>query len=208
MAIQNIIFDLGGVILNIDYHLTEKAFVDLGCADFHKLYSQAKQIPLFDKFEKGVVTEDDFFAEVAKVTKLSVDKNDLKKAWNAMLISLPKENHELLKELKGKYRLFLLSNTNETHISAFTKIIERTCPMEEFEKCFEEIYYSNVIGLKKPDPDPFVKILRDHRLAPKETLFIDDSIQHVEGARKVGIKAELLEKGKSTRQLLEELKLL
>ena len=125
-----------------------------------------------------------------------------------MLISFPADNYNLLKKLKDSYRLFLLSNTNQTHISAFTKLVEKICPIEEFEGLFEKVYYSSRIELKKPNVAPFLKILLENGLSADETLFIDDSIQHVQGAAKTGIKAVLLEKGKNAEQLLKELRLL
>ncbi len=208
MAVKNIIFDLGGVILDIDYQLTESAFKALGGADFEALYSQARQTDLFDAFEKGEIEEAAFFFKLKSLMGLEVPQNALKEAWNAMLIGLPYENYSLLRKLTGRYRLFLLSNTNQTHINAFTKLIQRVCPMREFENLFEKVYYSNRIGLKKPDEAPFLKILAENGLSADETVFIDDSIQHVKGAAKTGIHAYLLEKGTSTEALLKGLNLL
>lgn len=208
MPVKNIIFDLGGVILNIDYQLTEKAFSDLGCVNFSEIYSQARQTTLFDDFEEGKIDEAAFFYKLKELSGLDVSYFDLKKAWNAMLISLPERNYRLLKELKKKYRLFLLSNTNETHIAAFTKLVEKVCPIKEFEGLFEKVYYSNQVGAKKPNVAPFLKIILENDLSPDETLFIDDSIQHIKGALKAGLKAEFLPKGKSTEELLKELAIL
>ncbi len=208
MPVKNIIFDLGGVILRIDYRLTEKAFVALGCKNFHEIYSQAKQTTLFDDFEEGKIDEAAFFYKLKNLSGLDVTLQELKNAWNAMLVELPVKNLELLKSLKNKYRLFLLSNTNQTHINAFIKIIERVCPISEFENLFENVYYSNHIGVKKPNPSPFLKILVENGLTASETIFIDDSIQHVKGAAKLGINAQWLEAPKTTEELLRDLHLL
>ncbi len=189
MKIKNIIFDLGGVLLNIDYRLTEKAFIDLDCVNFNAIYSQAKQLELFNDFEKGKITEDAFFKELKILSKLkNVSKQELKTAWNSMLISFPEESYALLKNLKTKYRIFLLTNNNCTHVEAYEKLIEKICPVKEFENLFENVYYSYRMGLKKPDVECFQKILSENNLVPNETIFIDDSIQHVEGALKAGIK--------------------
>lgn len=208
MPIKNIIFDLGGVILHIDYQLTEKAFIELGCHNFGEIYSQAKQTTLFDDFEEGKIDEAAFFYKVQQLSGLDIPLQELKKAWNSMLISLPEENYRMLQQLKNKYRLFLLSNTNETHISAFTKLVEKVCPIEEFEGLFEKVYYSNHIGIKKPNVSPFLKILLENNLSSEETLFIDDSIQHIKGAAKTGMHAKFLEPGKTTQELLRELAIL
>jgi len=208
MAIKNIIFDLGGVILEIDYQLTEKAFIELGCENFGLAYSQAMQSSLFDDFEEGKIDEAAFFYKLKHLTGIHVTYKALKDSWNAMLLSLPEQNYHLLKSLQGKYRLFLLSNTNQTHISAFTKLVEKVCPIEEFEGFFEKVYYSNHMGLKKPNVSPLLKILLENKLSASETLFIDDSAQHVKGAAKTGVHSVLLPKGKSVEELLRDLILL
>jgi len=205
MAIKNIILDFGGVLLALDYMRTQNAFVDLGCTNFEQIYSQAQQTDLFNQFDKGDVTETVFFEELKTLSGLkTISIDDIKKAWDAMLIDLPEENYVLLKQLKTKYRVFLLSNTNETHITAFEKLITQTCPLKEFESLFEKIYYSCRIHLRKPDVECFHYVLNDSNLKAEETVFIDDSIQHVEGAEKAGIKAYWLQKGISTTNLLKE----
>lgn len=209
MGIRNIIFDLGGVLLNIDYNLTEKAFAGLGCKDFNNIYSKAKQTSLFNDFEMGNIPETGFFEELKHLAGLKhTPEQELVNAWNAMLINLPEENYSLLKSLQNKYRVFLLSNTNETHIKKFTEIIEQSHGFSNFEKLFEKTYYSSEIGLRKPNSDCFLHILSENNLNAKETVFIDDSIQHIEGAAKTGIHAHWLDLPKTTGQLLKELSLL
>ena len=209
MTIKNIILDFGGVLLNIDYMLTQQAFIDLGCNNFEHIYSQAQQTNLFNQFEKGEITETVFFEDLKSISDITtLSHADIKHAWNAMLINLPKENYLLLKELKTKYRVFLLSNTNETHITAFEKLIPNICPLNEFESMFEKIYYSSRINLRKPDLECFVHVLKDSNLNPQETIFIDDSIQHIEGAQKSGITPYWLQKGVSTKNLIKEIGLL
>lgn len=208
MKIRNIIFDLGGVILDIDYRRTETAFRALGCRHFNEIYSQAQQTSLFDDFERGELDEAAFFYKLKSLAQLDVTQKQLKDAWNAMLIELPRPNYEMLLQLRKKYRLFLLSNTNETHITAFTKLVEQVCPLPEFEGLFEKVYYSNRIGLKKPQVAPFLKILLENKLSANETLFIDDSPQHVEGAARAGIHARLLGRGQRAEELLRSLNLL
>lgn len=209
MKIKNIIFDLGGVLLNIDYRLTEKAFMNLGCKNFHAIYSQAKQTSLFDDFEKGKISESGFFTELKTLSGLKNNtEQELKDAWKAMLIDFPQSHYTLLKNLKNKYRIFLLSNTNETHINGFATIIEKACGFSAFENLFENTYYSSRMGMRKPDADCFLHVLGENNLVAEETIFIDDSIQHIEGAIKAGIKAHWLEKQMTTENLLRELKFL
>ena len=207
--VKNIIFDFGGVILDLDYLKTQQAFTDLGFANFQHLYSQAVQQDLFNRFETGAISETFFFDEIKRISGLShVSKQDLVNAWNAMLMGFPAENLVWLKKLKEQYRLYLLSNTNQTHIHAFEKQIEKVCSVESFESVFEKVYYSCKIHLRKPDHSCFDFVLKDSGLDPAETIFIDDSIQHVEGALAAGIKAYWLEKNKKTIDLLKDLQLI
>jgi len=209
MAVKNIILDFGGVLLDIDYQRTEDAFVALGCKNFREIYSQASQANLFNKFEIGEITETDFFEELKKLPNLkNIQVEEIKNAWNAMLIGFSQENYLMLKDLKKRYRIFLLSNTNKTHITAFEKLLEKICPVSEFEHLFEKVYYSCRMRTRKPDAVCFLHVVNDHHLDLNETIFIDDSIQHVEGARKAGITAHFLEKNMLTKSLLEKLNLL
>jgi len=199
-GVKNIIFDLGGVILNIDYGQTANAFKKIGVANFDEIYSQAKQVQVFDKLETGELTPDEF-REYMKEIVPSLQLSDIDKAWNAMLLDLPASRIDLLKKLKKKYRLFLLSNTNEIHIKCFRKIIDSFYGENIFDAIFENQYYSSEIGMRKPNPECFQYVLEKNGMEPSETLFIDDSIQHVEGARKLKINAYHLIPGEDITRL-------
>jgi len=193
-GVKNIIFDLGGVILNIDYLLASKAFVELGIENFDAVYSQAKQNHVFDKFETGSISPVEFRNYLIDIEpSLSAKKID--GAWNAMLLDLPKNRVDLLHKLKDEFRIFLLSNTNEIHIAAFNKIVKENYSENLFDDLFENHYYSSRIGLRKPNLDCFEYILSKNNLKAEETLFIDDSSQHIEGAKLVGLQTCFLEEG-------------
>ena len=114
--ITSIIFDLGGVILDIDYKRTESAFQELGIPDFAKLYSQLRQDSLFDDLEMGLIDPQSFRERIRSFSRTAISDPQIDQAWNAILIGLPKENVDYLSSLKGKYRLFMLSNTNEEYL--------------------------------------------------------------------------------------------
>jgi glucose-1-phosphatase len=199
--IKNIIFDLGGVILNIDYNLTKQAFEKLGLKEFEKFYSQATQKKIFDDFETGRISAEAFRMELRRITSLVISDECIDDAWNAMLLDLPLDRVELLQHLKTKYRLFLLSNTNEIHIQTFSKYLETGFGFKNMSHLFEKEYLSYKVGLRKPDEKIFELVILENKLRREETLFIDDSIQHVEGAGKAGLNALLLEKGKTIMEL-------
>ena len=200
-SIKNIIFDFGGVILNIDYKLTEQAFTKLGIEDFDSIYSQAVQKELFDVFEKGLMSPEDFRKGLRKYIEREVSDSEIDNAWNAMLLDLPEERIILLDKLRKNYRLFLLSNTNEIHYNSFLAYMKNKFRRDIFSEVFEKAYVSHQIHLRKPDAVIFEFVLRENSLRKEETLFIDDSIQHIEGAKRVGLKTLFLEKGKTILDL-------
>lgn len=206
--IKNIIFDLGGVIINLDTNKTIQEFNKLSTKQFETIYTQLQQSPIFDKFDKGEITETDFFNEIQKALEVHIPIEKLLFAWNAMLLDFPKHRLQLLEKLKANYRLFLLSNTNETHISEFENTLFKQHGYQNLESFFETVYYSCRIGKRKPNSDIFDFVLKQNNLNPEETLFIDDSPQHIEGAIKSGIKAEFLAKDRDVQDLITELKLL
>lgn len=193
--INAIIFDLGGVLLDINYWLTIEAFNNLGCSDFESIYTQQKQSQLFDDFETGKVSSETFRKSLQKQMEFSISNVEFDNAWNKMLLQLPEQRIELLEKLNKKFSLFLLSNTNEIHIKAFKKIISSSIGYERFENCFKKVYFSSEIGNRKPNASCFEMVLSENKLSAAKTLFIDDSIQHVEGAYKIGIKTLLIESG-------------
>jgi putative hydrolase of the HAD superfamily len=187
--IKNIIFDLGGVILNINYQLTLNAFKKYGVKNIESLYTQAQQVGLFDKFDRGLISPQQFREGIRKRTRQNLTDNQIDEIWNAMLLDLPSQRLALLHQIKHYYRSFLLSNTNYIHIEEFSKIIYRSFGINDLSDYFEKIYLSHLIKLRKPDPEVFLLILKSNGLRVEETLFIDDSLQHVEGARSLGIQA-------------------
>ncbi len=197
MQVKNIIFDLGGVILNVDYDLSVKKFEELGLADFQELYAQSGQSKLFDDLEIGAIKGDEFIKKIKTKINRQVADEKIKAAWNAMILDYPIERLALLKRLKSKYNTFLLSNTNEIHEQYFIDILSSTTSENSLDPYFHKVYFSHKIGLRKPHPEVFNYILQENNLIAEETLFIDDSFQHIEAAKKLGINAVLLRKGQT-----------
>ena len=189
---KNIIFDLGGVILTIDYKRTIEAFRNLGISNAEDLYSKAAQSSLFDTLEKGLLSENNFFTAIRLLSDKPISNNQIKEAWNAILIGLPEENILVLEKLKNNHRLFLLSNTNSIHETAYKEMIVKQYGSFIFDGLFEKMYLSHHIHMRKPEPEIFEYVLSDSNIDINETCFIDDSPQHVEGARGVGIRSYLL----------------
>lgn len=206
--IKNIILDLGGVIINLDIPATINEFNKISAVPFEDLYTQAEQTELFNKFDKGLISDFDFFTNLKAHIRHNGNDEELLYAWNAMLMDVPAHRLKLLVKLKQKYTTFLLSNTNETHIEVFEKELYLEHGVKNFNDYFDHVYYSCRTGMRKPDKEIFEMVLSKNKLNPEETIFIDDSVQHVKGAGMCGIKAYLLPKGMELEDLVKELHLL
>ena len=203
--IKNIIFDLGGVILNLDYSKTADEFKKIGVLHFKDLYSQKKQTLLFDDFEKGKIQPGEFISSLNDSENLKIKEIDFINAWNAMLLEISTEKLEFIYRLKKDYKIFLLSNTNEIHINKFESNLKKNNMLEQFYKCFDKIYYSSRMGKRKPDKNCFNQVLEENGLLAENTLFIDDTTQHILGAKKVGLNTFHLEKNKSIIDLVPDI---
>lgn len=190
-GIKNIIFDLGGVLLNLDYNKTATAFKDLGFLNFDAMYSQFKADELFEKLETGKVSEQDFFTVLQKVANKPISNEQIVDAWCAMLLGFRAESLNYLKELSKKYKLYLLSNTNIIHLEAFHKIFEKQFGGGFLDDYFTKAYYSHSIGLRKPHKEVYEFIVKDAGISPTETLFIDDTPGNLPAAAEMGMKTHL-----------------
>ncbi len=196
IAFKNIIFDFGGIIIRIDHNRIAEAFKNFGLKNFDHLYSKAHQSNLFDDFEKGIISPEQFRNELREVSGMNLSDDQIDNSWNAILLELPNENIDLLMRLKQSHRIFLLSNTNSIHEKAFTEMIIRDFGKNILEEVFEKVYFSHHLHMRKPDAEIFLHVSKENNLLPEETLFVDDSPQHIKGATKVGLNTLLVEKGK------------
>ena len=194
--IKNIIFDLGGVILNIDFKKTNEAFHSLGLENFSQHINQFHITDLFLEYETGQIDDIEFIEGIAKLSDKPMSQDDIVDAWNALLLDFPRERIDLLKKIKSRYRTFLLSNTNSIHLKEFQQRLHNEQGVY-LEDLFEKAYYSHVVKLRKPDADIFSLVLRENDLQPSETLFIYDTESNFPEAQKLGIQIYHLKHGMS-----------
>lgn len=188
-----IIFDLGGVILPLEYGATVRELSRLLAIDASGIYTQASQSELFDKFERGEIPSSAFRACLLELagSVQHVPDAQLDAAWNALLGHVPLENVLFLRALGSSKRTFLLSNTNEIHLQKFLRDFEHDHPSQgAFHSLFERAYYSHEMGFRKPESRIYERLLFEHSLEPSRTLFLDDNAFNIEGARALGIQAE------------------
>ena len=201
--IKNLLLDMGGVILNVSYQKVLESFKAYGIKDFDKVYTQAAQVEIIDLFEEGKCTPEEFRDGVRTLLKQDLTDEQIDNAWFSMILDIPKDVIRLLETLKSKYRLFLFSNTNVLHIEFLKKEFERQLGFDLFTHTFEKAFFSNEIHHRKPHPESFEYVLNAAGIRADETLFIDDSKQHLDGAEKVGLNTYWLTGGETLVDLHE-----
>lgn len=187
-AIKNIIFDLGGVILNLDVDRTYHQFAQLSGKSMLQLKLEATSLPFFHDYERGIINDGNFRLKLRSFLASQTNDGTIDNAWNAMLLDLPVARLDFLKKLGSQYRIFLLSNTNTIHFHAFTEIFKKLNYAPSLDILFERTYYSHLINMRKPDAEIYNYVLQDNQLKAKETLFLDDNLANLQGATSLGIQ--------------------
>lgn len=188
--IDCIIFDLGGVIVNLDYGLTIKAFSKLAGYDISPDYSQQRQADIFSNFEVGSITAAEFRQELRQLFNVEAADELIDQAWSAMILDFPPKRLELIRQISQQKRIFLLSNINELHLATSDrKFTEAMGPDGgTLAEQFERAYYSHLVRDRKPNPSIFQRVIDENNLAPDKTLFLDDTAHNLVGAQQVGLK--------------------
>ncbi len=188
--IKNIIFDFGDIFINLDKEATLKALAKFG---IHEIGKESMKVAY--RYEEGKISTEDFVAFFSR--QLKITKKDLIVAWNAILLDFPKDRLAFLKKLaeSKKYCLFLLSNTNDLHISWIQNDWGEEL-YNEFKDCFEQFYLSHEINFRKPNTEIYQFVLNENKLKAEETFFIDDTKENTDAAERLGIKTWNLIPGK------------
>ncbi len=186
--IKNIIFDLGGVFLNIDFAKTEAAFAQLGVTNFNSYITQHSITDLFESLETGKISPSQFHESFRKKSGTSLTDAQIANAWNALLLDFPPERIEWLNKIRSRYGVYLFSNTNKIHYDAFIEFFNKQTGFGDFNSYFIKAWYSHELGMRKPYPSAYLHILNEQHLIAAETLFIDDTLKNIEGAREAGLQ--------------------
>lgn len=192
--IKNIIFDYGNVIFEINFKRTQAALLQLGITDAEHFFAHKNHNPLFDDFEVGGITPAEFRAGIrAAAHDSTLTDEQIDAAWNSLLIGVSAQNHDVLLAVKEKYRTFLLSNNNEIHYDWIINYLQKEFGIANYDQHFEKAYFSQQMHLRKPNTNIFEQVIKENNLNPTETLFIDDSPQHIAGAKKAGLHTLLMD---------------
>ena len=194
-----IIFDLGGVVVNLSIERTIESFRRkiAGFTDT-QFVGKPDQHSFFNRYETGESSTQTFYQDFLEHYQTDLPFDSFRDSWNEMILDLPPERIDLIQSLRslGK-RVFLLSNINELHAEEMERVYQSLELPDDFRAHFERAYYSFEMGLRKPDSRIFERVLEENNLLASETLFIDDSLQHVESAKLLGLQTIHLLKPKS-----------
>jgi glucose-1-phosphatase len=197
-SIKNIIFDFGAVVINIDIPRAYKAFADLSGWSPEKVKNLFEGQGAYADFEVGKMTNDDFHRLLRQELNVTCSDEELDNAWNAMLLDVPKERIEKLRELRTRYNIYLLSNTNAIHVKRMKEMFVKDHQIDDFTKLFDTPYLSYEIGLLKPDPAIYEYVLKDADIKKEETIFLDDNADNVKSALSIGLPTIQVIPGKYT----------
>lgn len=186
-TIKNIIFDWGGVLIDLDMPNCVKAFNEIGITDFKHLLTTAEESGIFKSYELGNCTTEEFREGIRELANRTLNDDEIDYVWNAMVKTVPEEKLQLLCELKEKYAVYLLSNTNQLHWDYASSRVFRYNGLEK-DDFFNQIFLSFEMHLAKPNPKIFSFALEEANLLPEETLFIDDSLLNCQAAASVGLR--------------------
>jgi len=202
-GISNIIFDLGGVLLNIDPKKTIDAFGKLGMEQLVGDKGLSYDHEIFYLMEQGKITSDEFRQGVLELLPTQVSFQEIDDAWTAILLDFPPIRVKLLKNLRNDFKIYLFSNTNAIHVEKFHSNFRNQHGFEVYT-LFDKDFYSNEIGFRKPMPEAYQEIIRLSGINPEESLFIDDSLPNVESAIASGLKGFWLEPRQKVEEIFQE----
>ena len=198
--VKALLFDLGGVIVDLDYKKTANAFENIGLQNAEKAYSQFNQTDLFNLFETGHISSEEFLAEIQNEITNQVNLSEITKAWNSMIIGFQHSKLEKIKKLSEQVPCYLLSNTNEIHLNYIEHLLQEM-DFKHFLNIFESCYFSHQIGKRKPHKETFEWVLNHMNYDAQDVLFIEDSPQHIEGAKSAKLNTFHFKKNSSLSEI-------
>lgn len=187
-TIRNIIFDWGGVLLDLDTDGCIQAFEEAGATDLRCLLNGTNELGFFHDYECGTIDTPTFRREICQLIGKPLSDAEIDRLWNSELLSIPQEKLELLLRLQEKYNLYLLSNTNELHWE-YGSSRAFLYQGKDIKNCFRKLFLSFRMKMAKPDPQIFHTALQDAGLRAEETMFIDDAEANCRAAASTGIQA-------------------
>jgi len=201
LTTKNILLDLGAVLLNIDFAKVKPAFESLGVNQFDQLQYQLSETGFFDDFEMGKINPTVFCETIRSTAGIPLKNEDIIMAWNAILLDFREDTMIFLTQLKKDYKLFLLSNTNAIHLEHFNAQLHRQFGVNTLDFYFDKLYYSHLVGLRKPNANIYDFVLNDAGIIASQTLFIDDLEININAAASLGFQTHQLRSSERVENL-------
>lgn len=188
---KNLIFDLGNVIIDIDFDLTFRAFSKLSSIySWEEVRYFIKEKCIWENYEKGIINDDEFRKILRNELKIKASDSDLDNAFCGLLQKIQPERVELLQKLSKKYRLFILSNTSNIHFQQVEKLLFESAGINHFSEIFKTVFLSFEMGKLKPEIEIYQQVLLEANIQANETLFFDDMLINLESAETLGIQTK------------------
>ena len=193
MKFKAVIFDFGNVIINIDFKRIYQTFAHYTSKSEAYIEKQITDNQLFRRYESGLFSDEEFREIIRQTLGFPLSDTEVDKSWNAILLDIPADRIELIKKIRRKYPIYLLSNTNNIHIKASNDYLKKTHGIAHLDQLFDQLFLSYEMGMWKPDAEIYHHVLKKLNLKPHEALFLDDNLKNIESAKELGIQTILVE---------------
>ncbi|MEE9335908.1 MAG: HAD family phosphatase [Granulosicoccaceae bacterium] len=198
-TIKALLFDLGGVVLEVNFHHVFKSWAAMSVLDEHEIKARFKMDQHYQQHEKGQIEAPVFFEHLRHSLQITASDDEMAKAWNDIFGNEMTASLDAIDTVRNKFPTYGFSNTNRTHQIYWEHHYPR------IPKTFDKLFVSSEIGLRKPDPDAFNFILKEIAIKPEELLFFEDSLENIEGAERLGIQTVLVSNADSVVKALNNL---
>ena len=200
MKFKAVIFDFGNVIINIEFQRIYQTFAKFTSKPIAYIEKRITEDQIFRRYESGQFTDEEFREVMRQTLGFPLSDHEVDTAWNAILLDIPTDRIDLIHKIRQKYPVFLLSNTNNIHITASNNYLKKTHGINSLDILFDRLFLSYEMGMWKPDTEIYYEVLRSINLEPKEVVFFDDNLQNIESAKAIGMQTILVE---STTSVVE-----
>jgi putative hydrolase of the HAD superfamily len=200
MKFKAVIFDFGNVIINIEFQRIYKAFAKFTSKPIAYIEKRITEDQIFRRYESGQFTDEEFREVIRQTLGFPLSDHEVDTAWNAILLDIPTDRIDLIHKIRQNYPVFLLSNTNNIHITASNNYLKKTHGINSLDILFDQLFLSYEMGMWKPDTEIYFEVLRSINLEPNEVIFFDDNLQNIESAKAIGMQTILVE---STTSVVE-----
>ncbi|WP_064196598.1 MULTISPECIES: HAD family phosphatase [Emticicia] len=193
MKFKAVIFDFGNVIINIEFQRIYQTFAKFTSKSPAYIEKKITEDQIFRRYESGQFTDEEFREVIRQTLGFPLSDHEVDTAWNAILLDIPSDRIDLIHNIRQKYPVYLLSNTNNIHITASNNYLKKAHGINNLDLLFDKLYLSYEMGLWKPDAEIYREVLRANKLQPNEVIFFDDNHHNIESAKAIGMQTILVE---------------